>query len=794
MRRIVEELHRRTLWQVLGIYLMGSWLVLQVVDILSDNMGLPDWVFPFALVLLLIGLPIVLATAFVQEGLPGKSDDRPAPPGYARPGPGEYSLGDRPKDRSAAARPARPATAGSDSADVPGDEGLPTEVRRLFTWRNAIAGGGLAALTLALVTGGFMFMRSQGIGPAGTLVAKGVIDERAPILLADFESRGEEDLARMVTEAFRVDFSQTRVVRPVEASRVAQALQRMELDPTEPLTEDLARRIGRRDGIPAVVSGTVGRVGGGYVLTARIVTSAEGTVLASERETANDSTQILQAIDELSGKLRTRIGESFSGVRADAPLEQVTTKSLAALELYSEAIQVVEYESDPEQGVRLLRQALEEDPEFASAWRKLGIVLSNIRASSSEIEHAMTRAYELRERLTPRERYLAEASYYNRVREDRERAIAAYERMLDLDPADDWALNNVALLYAEEGDDQRALELMERSVEIDSSSVSLGNLIWHRVAVGDLDGADSALATMRRKYPDDRRSVDGPAVMAVQREDLEGAEQHLRETIGEVEGLNFLTAAGALSDVLKARGRLGEAAELTARAARVAGELEFPGTEYWGLFEEFWLNLMVRYDTAAALESLAELEDQDRLAALDELDRPYMGLAFANAWAGREDRALAYFEQFTASRPDVGPLRFRDDEAWLQADFALADGRYDAAVDGYHAARRLEGLGCQCGYHQLALSHERAGRADSAIAYYERFIDVHGAERLYRRAGQYGTALERIARLHDDLGNLGEAAAYYIRFADLWADADPDLQPRVAAARARAEEIVRSRG
>jgi hypothetical protein len=71
LKRLVREIHRRSLWQVLGIYVVGSWAVLQVVDVLSDNMGLPPWTFAFAVVLLLIGLPIVLATAFVQEGLPG---------------------------------------------------------------------------------------------------------------------------------------------------------------------------------------------------------------------------------------------------------------------------------------------------------------------------------------------------------------------------------------------------------------------------------------------------------------------------------------------------------------------------------------------------------------------------------------------------------------------------------------------------------------------------------------------------------------------------------------------------
>lgn len=782
MKKIVHELHRRTLWQVLGIYLAGSWLVLQIVDILSDNMGLPDWVFPFALVLLLLGLPVVLATAFVQEGMPGQGGGRPAR--AEAPGPGEFATSSRPSSarRETERKAQATATATAQSS------------RRLFTWRNALTGGGLAFLLLAVVTGGFMFLRSQGIGPAGTLVAKGVIDERSPILIADFRSDDEPGLARMVTEAFKVDFSQTRIVRPVEASRVAQALQRMELDPAQELTEQLARQVARRDGIPVVVGGTVGRVGGGYVLTARIVAAGDGTVLASERETASDSTKILGAIDALSGGLRTRIGESFSGVRADAPLERVTTASLPALELYSRAIQVIEYEADPESGVRLLKQALEEDPSFASAWRKLGVVLGNMGGSAAEREGAMTKAYELRERLTPRERYLAEAAYARNVQGDRQRAIAAYERMLDMDPDDDWALNNVAILHAEEGDDQRSLKLMERSVALDSSSVSLGNLAWHRLAVGDLEGADSAVALLARKFPEDRRVVDGPAVLALHREDFVGAERHFRAALSETQGVNQLVAIAGLAAVVRAQGRLDEAEALRQRGARAADALGFPGTFYGPLFERFWADFLIRGDTAAARRSLAELESEAHFEALDELDRPYSGLASANAMMGDTADARRFLDRFRQSRPDAGPLRFRDDEARLRADFAMAEGRNDEAIEAYHEVRRLNGAGCQCAFYPVGLAHERAGHPDSAIAYYERAIDLHGPDRLFDRSWDLGPALERIARIHDEQGRLDEAAAYYSRFADLWADADEDLQPRVAAARTRAEEIVRARG
>ncbi|UCC83375.1 MAG: hypothetical protein JSW46_00140, partial [Gemmatimonadota bacterium] len=67
LKRLIHEIHRRSLWQVLGIYVVGAWIALQVADTVTAALGLPDWVPQVALVLLIVLLPVVLATAFVQE-------------------------------------------------------------------------------------------------------------------------------------------------------------------------------------------------------------------------------------------------------------------------------------------------------------------------------------------------------------------------------------------------------------------------------------------------------------------------------------------------------------------------------------------------------------------------------------------------------------------------------------------------------------------------------------------------------------------------------------------------------
>ena len=100
---------------------------------------------------------------------------------------------------------------------------------------------------------------------------------------------------------------------------------------------EVAREVAVREGIPAVIGGEIVEAGGGYVLTASVVSADLGTVLASHRETAKDDAEIIPAIDRLSRKIREMIGESFTSLRADPPLAAVTTSSLEALKLFSEA-------------------------------------------------------------------------------------------------------------------------------------------------------------------------------------------------------------------------------------------------------------------------------------------------------------------------------------------------------------------------------------------------------------------------------------------------------------------------
>lgn len=251
----------RSLWQILALYAAASWVVLQIVDVVKQNLGLPDWVFPFALLLLLVGLPIIVATALVQG--------RQVPETV----------------ETTAAK-----TSGTAEGPVPHSESAAHH--KLLTWKNALLGGGLAFVLLAVVTSGFMFMRDRGIGPVGSLVASGLLEEKAAIVVADFAG-DDPSMARAATQAFRVDLSQSELVKLVEPATLDDALARMELPEDQALTAEVARDLAVREGYPAVIEGELTSVGDGYVITARLADARSEETLASLREAAADANEII---------------------------------------------------------------------------------------------------------------------------------------------------------------------------------------------------------------------------------------------------------------------------------------------------------------------------------------------------------------------------------------------------------------------------------------------------------------------------------------------------------------------
>ncbi|HUF35702.1 MAG TPA: protein kinase, partial [Gemmatimonadales bacterium] len=744
-------LRHRQPGRVAALFAVASLAVLGAVYALVHRLGLPTWVLYAAGVLLVIGLPIVLL-ATVHER------------------------------RRTIAR-----TTGLHLATPPGG------LAPWMSWRRALIGGGLAFAGLAAVAGAYTAMRLLGIGPVGTLVAAGVLDDRELLLLADFENRSPDStLGASLTEAFRVDLSQSPTLRLLDPQGVGDALRRMQRPTGVTLTPTLAREIAEREGVKAVVTGQIDPVGRGYVLSASLLAAADGRTLTAVRESADDQAALLSAIDRLSKKLRERIGESLTTIRANGRLEEVTTGSLEALRKYTEALRLEEGNRSDE-AIPLLEEAVALDSGFAMAWRKLAVILGNSDASYSRQVAAATAAYRHRERLPSLERDLATGYYHAYVDHDPAKVIAAYRSALATDPDNLVSLNNLAVQYLEQRRYVEAESLTVRAAQMGRGVSFTQNLVNSQVLQGHLADAEASAERFRERAPD---SWFGPALeasFASMKRDFVTSERVLRQLRERQRDNRFLhrRLTLRLASELQKQGRLAETADLLDELMADAAARKNGPDYVWLGAQRALLEVVSRGRPPQAIATLDAALARYPLEGMDTLDRPYLILIRTNALAGRADEARRLLRRYEAEIPEG--MR-RTDNGHYAAVGALADAeRRDAdALAAYREWHRVSGDCGVCGLFELAAAHDRRGGVDSALVHYRRHID-HPTPASTFQVEHYSLAptYRRLGELYEARGDRRAAADYYGRFVDLWKNADSELQPAVRDVRARLAQLAR---
>jgi tRNA A-37 threonylcarbamoyl transferase component Bud32/tetratricopeptide (TPR) repeat protein len=760
---------RHALGRALALYAIAFLGVTLLTRLAITAVGLPDWVFTGALIVMALGLPVILATALVHHQARLAKTIPLTTPGGTR---------------------LRGATLAN----------LAIRARPHLTWRRAALGGVLAVGTFAILVAGYMALRALGMGPAGSLLASGKIDRSERVLVTDFHGSGADtSLAGVLAEAVRTDLGQSNVISVVPQASVASALERMQRPTASRIDLDLAREIAAREGIKAIVDGDLTPLAGGYIVTLRLVAAESGDELASYRDAIDGPRELLPGVDALTRKLRGRIGESLRSVHASPPLEQVTTSSLEALRKYADGARANELEVNYPKAIQLLEEAVSLDTSFAMAYRKLGAVLSNAGMPPSRVNAALTKAYESRGRLPERERYLAIATYFDLgPGRDRARAIAAYRAVLDRDSLDGVALNNAAQLLWSRREFAAADSLYTRQLRHDRHQpFALLNLIPIRVDDARLAAADSMLAQARGVLGESPDVVLNEIAMEYARGSVDSASlsrlEHIRTSDGDP--IRRSKATAILGDRALLRGRIAEGARLI-DDSRAQDSARGASPPLAGAQNAAQLEIFFHERPERAAHILDSALASTSLSTLDPFERPDAKLAALYALAGRPDRARALLTRYANEVKDSAALRSNEPARHRAlAEIALAERRPLDAVAEFRLADKLpDGPADDCTIclpAALGRAYDQANIPDSAIASYERYIATPFAWRSDRPldpillAGMH----ERLAELYEARGDRARAAPHYARFIAMWKDADPELQPRVTQARRRLAQL-----
>ena len=719
---------RTTAW-----FALASVVAVAVIYGLTRVLGLPDWVVTASLALLVVEFPVMIATSMLV------------------------------RNRTFAV------AVGDKTGHAP------------LTWRRTLVGAGVAFAALAVVVMGYAASRAWGIGPAGALVSSGVLDERERVLVADFENRTDDSLLGLaIGEAFRIDLVQSPMITVVEQSAVNKALARMQRAPTTFLDLETAREVAQRDGIKAVIGGEITPLGDGLVVSLRMVSATDGEVMAAYRESVADVGSVLQAVDKLSGKLRARIGESLRSIRADAPLDAVTTSSLDALNKYGRALRARDAGDIP-RARTLLMEAIDLDTTFAMAYRALG----TIAFSRAEQLRSLGKAFELRDKLTDRERYMTVGTYHAQITGDRPAAIGAYQSLLDVYPDDYGALNNLAGLRMYFRDYEGAAALYRQAIASDTlDPTSQSNLVTALYSQGDVDGAQRALDQLEARLPG-HPSVPLLRISLLGAEgDYDAAEESTR-SLAEASRSNVvlrINSESFLANEMMLRGRINESQQHARRVVDDAESIGIPNLaltiEIQLAFQELW----IRRNTAQSIRILEDALQQYPIDNIEPPDRPYLLVAQVYAFANRPDKAREVVAQYEREiDPQTRNVQGGSYEAILGL-VELANGNPEDAAVRFRAAD--EGPCAICILPFLGMAYDMAGNTDSTIAVYERYVGTPWLSRMISPdAALLPNILERLGQLYEQRGDAQNAIDYYDRFVNLWDRADEELQPRVRAAR-----------
>ncbi len=297
------------------------------------------------------------------------------------------------------------------------------------------------------------------------------LTEKDSILLADFvNTTGDPVFDGTLKKALAVDLSQSPYLNVFPEQRVRQTLQFMGKPPDQRITTDIAREICQRDGIKAMISGSIAPLGNSFVVTISAVNASTGDSLGEAQVQADKKEQVLDSLGKAATNLREKLGESLGSIKAhDKPLPEATTSSLDALKAFTVGDEK-HLNGEDFEAIPLYKRAIELDPNFALAYARLATTYSNTGQSALSEENRK-KAFELRDRASEHERLYITAHYYADAGQ-LNKGIEAYELYKQSYPRDSIPYNNLAAIYNSLGQYDKALEVAQEAVRVDSTSAT----------------------------------------------------------------------------------------------------------------------------------------------------------------------------------------------------------------------------------------------------------------------------------------------------------------------------------
>ena len=591
------------------------------------------------------------------------------------------------------------------------------------------------------------------------------LTDKDTLVLADFENTtGDGVFDGTIRQALAVQLEQSPFLSLVSDATVKETLRLMNQRPDARLTPDVAQQLCIRTGSAAVLNGSIAKLGNQYVLGLKVTNCRTGDSLVQEQVTAEGKEEVLKALAQAASSVRKKLGESVGTVKKfNTPLEQVTTPSLEALHAYSLGRTTLIDRQDHPGAIQLFQRAIALDPNFAMAYASLGLAYSE--DSEEDCVRNYRKAYELRDRVSDRERFYIEAHYHEAVTGDLEKARQAYELWSRLYPRDDIPHLNLSGIYAHFGQYEKVRQEAAESLRLlPGDCLSSAALASSLLGLNRFDEA-------RKLIKSTPETKDDCYHMLVNRYELAFLENNKAEMdrIANASAERWDIQFSALqAQTAGYYGRVHESRELMRRAFALARKSN--QQELGGYFEE----LAAASEALIGNTELAKKEANEPLARSRVRDLESVG-AVALALAHDEKRAESVADDLI-KRSRENTLVQMNYVPLTRAQLAL--NRLDAAKALEYLQQAApyelgdEGSNALLAVFERGQAYLMARQGRDAAAEFQKILDHRG---IVWNSPVGALAHLEIARAFSMQGETAKARVAYQDFLDLWKNADSDI-------------------
>ena len=613
-------------------------------------------------------------------------------------------------------------------------------------------------LLVALLVAGGLYYRSHRQSTRLT--------DKDTIVLSDFDNKtGDTVFDDTLKQGLSVQLEQSPFLALLSDRRVNETLKLMGHSPDDRLTANVTREVCQRTGSKAMLTGSIAGLGSQYVIGLKAVNCNTGDLLAEAQEQAAGKEAVLKALSAAAVSLRGKLGESLRSVQEYAtPVEEATTPSLEALKAYSLG-RKTRYAKGAAAALPFYKRAVEIDQNFAMAYWALSVGYGD-HGELGRAEENARKAYDLREKVSERERFLIEGTYYFHVTGELERASQSFELWQQTYPRDDLPCRMLGVVSQSLANWEKVLEEFRKALTLGSNDVdNYGNLGFIYMTLNRLDEAEAVY-----KQAEERKLelLQNRYWLAFLKGDTAQMAQLVSAAAGKLGTEDLLLASQA--DTEGWYGKLKNAHELARRAMDSAQHNDAEETA-------------ALYQAAAALR---EVESGNREHARADAD------AAIKLAPNRDVRAMAALalaragdtagsEKLAAELDKTFPLDTLVQRYWLptiRAAVALERKDANRAIELLKVPSTIElsrptNLAIfLCPVYLRGEAYLMLHDGNRAAAEFQKFIDHRG---LVVNFPWGALARLGLARAYAVEGDTTKARAAYKDFLTLWKDADPDI-------------------